>query len=228
MTTKTALAIMAKQPVIGKTKTRLSPLLNAQEAALLYEAFLLDTIRLVTGLSATVDLVIAITPPESRAYFESIAPPDARIIPVAGADIGKCLESTLAEIFAAGYEKALAMNSDSPNLPLEYLQQAVLLLDQKDVVLGPSQDGGYYLIGMRRLYRGLFQEIEWSTEKVFRQTLERVIELGLGVGLAPPWYDIDAPQDLLRLNVHLNVDLPENVQYTRAILQKLDIKSRFI
>jgi uncharacterized protein len=223
---KTALAIMAKQPVVGKTKTRLCPFLSAQEATQLYEALLLDTMGLAGWLGATVDLAVAVSPPESRAYFERIAPPGVKILLVAGADIGECLEQTLGALFAAGYQKALALNSDGPDLPLAYLQKAIQLLDQADIVLGPCLDGGYYLVGMRQLYGGIFRDIAWSTEKVFAQTLGRAVELNLTVALTPPWYDIDIPQDLLRLEAELLSEKPENLPYTRAILQRLALYTR--
>ena len=223
---KTALAIMAKQPIVGKTKTRLCPFLNAQEAAQLYEALLLDTLGLAARLDATVDLTVAVTPPESKAFFERITPPGAKILPVAGADIGECLEQTLEALFAAGYFKALALNSDGPNLPLIYLQQAIQFLDQAEVVLGPSLDGGYYLVGMRQLHVGLFKEIAWSTEKVFTQTLGRAAELGLTIALTPPWYDIDIPQDLVHLEAELPFEEQENLPFTRAILQRLSLRTR--
>lgn len=223
---KTALAIMAKQPVVGKTKTRLWPFLNAQEATQLYEALLLDTMGLAMQLAASVDLTVAITPPESRPYFEQVTPLGVKIFPVVGADIGECLELTLQWLFSTGYSKALALNSDGPSLPLTYLQQAIQLLDQADVVLGPSLDGGYYLVGMRQVHGGLFKGVAWSTDKVLEQTMGRAAELGLIVGLNPPWYDIDTPQDLLRLKAELNSEKPENLPFTRAILQRLSLSSR--
>jgi rSAM/selenodomain-associated transferase 1 len=226
MINQTALAIMAKQPILEKTKTRLCPFLSAREAAQLYEGLLLDTISLVNGMSASVDMAIAITPPESQAYFERIAPAGARLIPVDGADIGVCLKRTLEALIDCGYQKALALNSDSPHLPRAYLSQAIQLLDQADVVLGPSLDGGYYLVGMRQLHAGIFKGIEWSTEKVFKQTLGRAVELGLSVGLTPAWYDIDTPQDLLKLEADLQVDHRVDLPHTRAILETLDLPIR--
>jgi uncharacterized protein len=228
MTKNTILAIMAKQPVIGKTKTRLCPFLSGREAAQLYEALLLDTIRSATRLSTIADLAVAVTPPEARAYFENNTPPGVKIHPVAGADIGECLERTLEAMFATGYGKVLALNSDGPHLPRVFLKQAILLLDHADIVLGPSQDGGYYLVGMRQMHNRMFQDIEWSTAKVFMQTLERAIELGLGVGLTPSWYDIDTPQDLLRLEDELRLGPSDNLLYTRAILQQLDLLTRTV
>jgi hypothetical protein len=205
---------MAKQPLAGKTKTRLCPPLSYLQAAALYEALMLDTFTLAAGLPG-IDLAVAITPQGSRPYFAAVSPANALLLEVEGQDIGDCLEITLARLLRMGYRKALALNSDGPSLPPTYLLQAVCCLDEQDLVIGPSQDGGYYLIGMKAPAPGLFQDIAWSTGRVLSQTLERVADLGLSVALTPAWYDIDTPVDLARLQAELKQLPPDRLTYTR-------------
>jgi len=172
------LVIMAKRPAVGRTKTRLCPPLTPTQAAALYEAMLRDTIELVAQLEG-VQLAIAVTPPEATSAFLHMSPPDTLLLPVAGADIGDCLNKVLSDLLASGHSRAMALNSDGPTLPSSHLRQAVAELDDADVVLGPSEDGGYYLIGLKEPQPGLFQDIEWSTERVTSQTLVRAESLAL-------------------------------------------------
>ena len=223
---ETALVIMAKRPVIGKTKTRLCPFLTPEEAARLYEALLRDTIALVERVNIVADLAVAITPPESQAYFAGITPPGTRLLPVTGSDIGYCLGQALGRLFDLGYKRVLALNSDGPSLPLDYLHQAIQCLNQADLVLGPAQDGGYYLVGMKQLHQEIFQGIAWSTERVLSQTLARAQGLSLSVAQTPPWYDIDTPSDLARLQADLASTAPGSLVHTRAILFNLAINNR--
>ena len=201
MTTPT-LVIMAKQPAVGRTKTRLCPPLTPVEAVALYEALLRDTIMLAASLEG-IQLAIAVTPPEAVDAFQHISPPGTLLLPVAGRDIGDCLNLVLGRLLATGSVPAIAMNSDGPTLPADYLRQAVARLNDVDVVLGPSEDGGYYLIGMSRPQPELFVDVEWSSERVTAQTLARAGAMGLRVAVLPPWYDVDTVHDLGRLQADL-------------------------
>lgn len=215
----TAMIVMAKQPLAGQTKTRLCPPLSPTQAATLYEGLLLDTLALVDGLPG-IDLAIAITPPTAQPYFRSITAPGTRLLAVTGPDIGDCLTQALGGVLGMGYHKALALNSDGPSLPPEYLSRAVAALDEADIVLGPSLDGGYYLVGMKHLQAGLFQGLAWSTDRVFAETLQRAEELGLRAALAPGWYDIDTPLDLQRLQDELRRLPAERLAHTRRRLSE--------
>lgn len=214
---ETVFTIMAKKPQAGKTKTRLYPALSQQEAVALYEALLLDTISLVADLRWA-DLTIAITPPESGKYFESVSPDGTLLLPVEGKDIGECLAQVMDTLLAMGYRKALALNSDGPSLPPEYLVQAARHLDDRDIVLGPGHDGGYYLVGMSRPHQEVFEDIDWSTERVMSQTLERAGRLGLHTALTPQWYDVDTPGDLARLQAELKHLSPDRLIHCRKFL----------
>lgn len=214
-----ALIIMAKLPAVDQTKSRLSPALAPAEAAALYEALLQDTIELAAGLEG-VQLAIAITPPDAIDYFRRVSPPETVLLPVVGADIGDCLNQALSRLLADGYAKGLALNSDGPTLPFAHLQQAFAELENTyvDVVLGPSEDGGYYLIGLKRPHPGLFRGIAWSTDRVTAQTLAKAEAMGLEVVQLPSWYDVDTAAELDRLLAEL-LTLPDDaLPHTRRLL----------
>ncbi len=210
-----ALVIMAKQPRIGYTKTRLCPPFTPQQASEFYEALLLDTFTLASSLTG-VRLAVAITPAGSRDYFEQITPPDTLLIPVDGADIGECLVQAMGHLFSIGYNHVIALNSDGPSLPRNYLLQAFNSLNDNDVVLGPGEDGGYYLIGLRKPCPVIFQQIDWSTSLVHSQTLARAETLSLHVALTPSWYDVDTAQEAVRLASELALLQAEHLTHSRA------------
>jgi uncharacterized protein len=222
---ETLIIVMAKQPQVGKTKTRLLPALSLREAADLYQALLLDTLSLVAN-QPWAELAVAITPPGSRPYFESITPPGTLLLPVDGGDIGECLAQALEVALGFGYHKVLALNSDGPSLPAQYLEQAALYLQGAELVLGPGQDGGYYLVGMSRLHTAIFKDIAWSTAQVFSQTLDRAAALGLRVALTPAWYDVDTPADLYRLQKELESLPADRLHHSRRLLADLDLRTR--
>jgi uncharacterized protein len=219
---QTIIAVMAKQPQVGKTKTRLCPPLSPAQAAALYEALMLDSLALAGGV-AGVDLAVAITPPQSRDYFETAAPANALLLPVDGRDIGECLAKTLAQLLGMGYRKVLALNSDGPSLPPACLVQAIDCLEEHDVVLGPNYDGGYYLVGMKKPHLSLFIDIAWSTDRVFTQTLERAADAGLRLAQTPAWYDIDTPDDLQRLLAELPCLGEDRLVHTRSYLADFEL-----
>lgn len=203
MVARIGIAIMAKMPQAGAVKTRLCPPLIPAEAADLYRCFLLDKITQVRTLKA-VSPVIAYTPLSGKNFFEVLAPGFA-LIPQQGADLGARLANCFAHLFEAGYTGVLAIDSDTPTLPTDFLQQAIDLIatPQTDVVLGPSDDGGYYLIGLRQLHRELFKKMPWSTAQVLPETMRRAEAKGLKVVCLPPWFDVDTPAELERLRIAL-------------------------
>jgi rSAM/selenodomain-associated transferase 1 len=219
MTRDPALVIMAKEPAVGRTKTRLCPPLTLVQAAALYEALLRDTIRLAAGVEG-VELAVALTPPGATERFGSWTPPGTLLLPVSGADIGECLDRVLTSLLAAGHAGAMALNSDGPTLPAAHLRQALASMEEADVVLGPGEDGGYYLVGLREPHPELFYDIDWSTDRVLPQTLDRARTMGLKVSLLPPWYDVDTASDLERLRAEVATLPPDAVPHTRRFLRE--------
>jgi rSAM/selenodomain-associated transferase 1 len=200
---KVAVAIMAKVPRPGAVKTRLCPPLLAGEAAALYRCFLLDKIASV-GALADAHPVIAYTPEDAQAEVAALAPGFA-LVAQRGPDLGARLYATLGSLLGAGHRAAIAVDSDTPTLPLDFLQRAVDLLSRPgpDVVLGPTEDGGYYLIGVRAAHRELFEDVPWSTSVVLEVTLRRAANAGLETASLPTWFDVDTAEDLERLRASL-------------------------
>ena len=194
-----AVAIMAKAPWPGAVKTRLCPPLGAEEAAALYRCFLLDKIGAVRAL-INIRPVVAYSPIDAGSEFAVLAP-EFTLVPQRGPDLGARLHATLAGLIAEGYAGAIAVDSDTPNLPREFLQQAVDCLSRReaDVVLGPTEDGGYYLIGLQTAHAALFESVPWSTSAVLEITLRKASAAGLRSLCLPTWFDIDTPDDLRRL-----------------------------
>jgi len=218
---KPALVVMAKEPQAGQSKTRLCPPLTLQQAAELYAACAQDVIENALALPH-VRTYVAVTPPAGRAYFERTAP-GATVLPVDGATIGRCLDTVLTNLLARGHPCAAAVSSDSPDLWPEIIAQGFELLNDADVVFGPSQDGGYYFVGLKQPAPGLFSdEIRWSTEVVLAQTLARVEQAGLRMALLPAVVtDVDTAADLAVLRRSLANALPHQARRVRAALQRL-------
>lgn len=204
---KTCLIVFAKNPVPNQVKTRLIPTLSPEQAAALYTAFLTDWCETLAKLPE-MDLIIAYTPPEAHSDLQALIGDDVIYIPQIGADLGERLTSATQWAAKQGYIKILFVGSDSPTLPISYISQALTLLDSRDTVVGPSTDGGYYLIGfsaaaVTTTVPHVFEEIAWSTAEVFQQTVARIHTAKTTFGLLPPWYDIDTAEDLAFLHAHI-------------------------
>jgi rSAM/selenodomain-associated transferase 1 len=191
---------MAKVPTAGEVKTRLCPPLTLGQAATLARCFLQDRVEQLGALEVA-DTLVAFAPPEREREMRGLLPPATRLIPQDGADLGARLDRLLTDLLADGYPAAIALDADSPTLPTGFLRRACahLLEGTADVVLGPCEDGGYYLVGLREPAPVLFREIPWSTPAVLDATLARARELGLRVALLPRWFDVDREDDLARL-----------------------------
>jgi uncharacterized protein len=214
-------AIVAKAPSAGLVKTRLCPPLRAADAALLHRAFLLDRIEQVRSLEAPHHALVY-TPERARGLFEELAP-DFILTPQRGEDLGERLVAGAEHFFGAGYASVLLIDSDTPTLPTEFLLQALELIAEPgtDLVLGPSEDGGYYLIGLRRPRPQLFENMPWSTPDVFPETLRRARTLGLAVARLPRWFDVDTGADLERLEASLAATPGPTPRHTRRVLDRL-------
>ena len=201
MTASSTLLVVAKQPAAGQTKTRLCPPLTPEQSAALYECFLRDTLEVMRAVRE-IERVVCYLTENSRSYFQQIAP-DMQLRCQRGEALGERLDHLLTESLAGGSERAVVMDSDSPTLPAEYVARAFGLLDEADVVIGPTHDGGYYLIGMKQPQPHLLREVEMSTPHVLDETLKRASALSLTVGQLPCWYDIDTGDDLQLLEQEL-------------------------
>jgi hypothetical protein len=211
-----ALLVVAKRPAPGQTKTRLTPPLTPEQAAQLYESFLRDTLALIRRVP-DVYPILAYLPEGEEDYFRALAPGfDLR--PQVGADLGARLDHALTQCLSDGFAHAVIMDSDSPTLPAEYLAQAFDALDSADAVLGPCDDGGYYLIGLKRPAPRLLRAVPLSAPTVMRDTLARAAEENMSVAQLPPWYDVDTVAELARLRLELAALAPDRAPYTRAVM----------
>lgn len=214
-----ALIVVAKRPTSGQTKTRLTPPLSPDQAVSLYSCLLMDTLDLMSQVE-NVKHVIAYAPDTAAPYFQHIAP-NFQLYPQHGQDLGERLHAILSQCLRQGCRQAVVMDSDSPTLPVDYLQQAFTLLDDPavDVVLGPCDDGGYYLIGLKQPCASLFN-ITMSTATVAAETLTAAAQAGLRVALLPTWYDVDTVQEVARLQAELDADPTARAPRTRAWLME--------
>lgn len=232
-----ALAVMAKAPRPGKVKTRLSPPLTPEQASALNICFLRDTTENIQQLTEAGNSagIVVYTPVGDESAFEGILPTGFQLLGQRGDSFGERLLHACEDLFACGFSSVCLIDSDSPTMPQDALLQAVSWLSRTGdrVVLGGSDDGGYYLIGMKRLHQRLFEQIDWSTERVLQQTLERAREIGLKAELLPTWYDVDDGATLERLRREL---LPGSgdgfagydARHTRKYLESLQAARRSV
>jgi rSAM/selenodomain-associated transferase 1 len=214
-----ALIVVAKQPRPGQTKTRLTPPLNGEQASLLYEHFLRDTLDLMRAAAGQIALtpIIAYLPEGGESYFRALAPTFDLLLQ-AGNDLSERLNNATTHCLTHGFDQVVIMDSDSPTLPADHLVRAFTALDDADVTFGMCDDGGYYCIGLKQPAPPLFLNVTMSTETVARDTLAQAEREGLRVALLPQSYDIDYAADLKRLIDELAA-LPESIAaHTRRCL----------
>ena len=215
-----ALVVMAKAPSPGSVKTRLCPPMTPDSAAGLYRAFLLDVLER-SGAVADVERYLFVDPPASRRWFQAVAP-GYRVEVQSGPTLGRRLVDVFQRLFAAGHERVVVRNSDSPDLPAERITEAVSGLADYDLVLGPDQGGGYYLVGLRTPQPALFLEVPMSSEGTRAATLRAAANLGLAVHLLSPWLDVDRTEDLDVLRRRLETpDAAADCPRTRRFLEGL-------
>ena len=216
--------IVAKAPLPGQTKTRLSPPLMPEQAALLAAAFLRDTLDLVYRAGAAVRLIC-----RDEAERDALAPlaGGARIDVQRGAGLGTALESAFELGLADGYGVVVVLGADTPTLPPAVVAEALAAcVDERDVALGPSDDGGYYLLAARRLHPSLFRDMTWSTSGVAQETLRRAAALELRVHTLPVAHDVDDAPALGRLRAALVSAPPDVAPHTRAAFHEVGLAPR--
>jgi rSAM/selenodomain-associated transferase 1 len=200
-----ALVIMAKAPLAGQVKTRLLPALSPEQAARLAQALLVDQLNHLRQMESA-DLYLAFAPEEARLLIEQLAPPRFSLFPQQGADLGARMQAVFEKLFRAHYRSIVLIGSDLAAVPLCFFDQAYRFLESRQhrVTLGPSRDGGYYLIGCNQPTPELFSEMSWSHEAVLTQTLARLGQLKIAHDLLPGWFDVDTPEDVHALRMALN------------------------
>ena len=190
------LIIFAREPLPGKVKTRLAAAIGDNAAAGLYRAMLLDVLDISRELTEVETVVFWDCEEDSLPLLADCY--KCRSRRQAAGDLGQRMQAAFGTMFSAGFDNCCIIGSDIPDLPVAYLRQAFDLLatERTDAVFGPSADGGYYLLGLRRIIPQFFANIDWSTPLVLRQSLSAAQSAGLITALLPEWYDIDTHDDL--------------------------------
>ncbi|MHA2351035.1 MAG: TIGR04282 family arsenosugar biosynthesis glycosyltransferase [Candidatus Thorarchaeota archaeon] len=193
---RSGIFIVMKYPEIGKVKLRLAESIGEEAATNLYRAFIQDTLANVHNVD--IPFHIAVYPPETQEQFAHWLGPSYDFFPQEGMNLGERLHNGFAMMFKKKYQQVIALASDCPDLPGEILQMAASKLQSHDVVIGPSPDGGYYLIGFseEQFIPEAFFDLPWGTEIVFQETLARIEPMTNQVYVLPEWQDIDTKTDL--------------------------------
>lgn len=207
-----AIIVMVKAPRAGAVKTRLVPALNSDDAATLAACFACDVVTQARRIATRIQgarVIVAYAPDDAQATLEPLLAGAAAQdfnTPLAwhaqrGQNLGERLANVCHDAFAAGRAPVVIVGTDSPTLAPAHVESALrrLVRGDCDLCIGGTDDGGYYLIGLRAHAPAIFQNIEWSTARVYGQTLHRAARLGLRACELPRWYDVDEPGDLLRL-----------------------------
>ena len=191
---------MAKAPIPGTVKTRLVPPLTSEQATELYSALLLDQLEHLTALD-NADLYLAFAPDGAAALVENLVPAAYQCFPQSAGDFGERMEKVLVELWRRGHRDVLLIGGDLPPVPLQSLHRAFaqLAAHPEHVVLGPSRDGGYYLVGMNSPVPAIFSAMSWSHERVLAETTRKLVGLGVDFTLLDEWFDVDAVADIARL-----------------------------
>src|SRR6266516_5543525 len=222
-----ALAVMTKAPQAGQVKTRLVPPLTPEQAAELNKCFLRDTAAAISSAIGGHNAcgIAVYTPIGAESAYDDIFSSNVSLLPQRGEEFGERLYLAAQDLFQCGFKSVCLIDSDSPTVSAENFAQAVRLLQRpRDrTVLGPCDDGGYYLIGLKKPHRELFERIDWSTERVLAQTMQRAREIGLEVELLEPGYDVDDAASLRRLCNELlgHTAALDIAPHTRKFLRKL-------
>jgi rSAM/selenodomain-associated transferase 1 len=219
-TSAQALILFAKDPVEGQVKTRLSSLLDAPTILSLYRHFLRESVEKVCSV-AEVDRFIGIASTPVSGYFDNVPRNyPIRLFIQEGENLGERMRRAFEDRFKEGYERVVIIGADSPTLPTAYIEQA--LQSEKEVVIGPSTDGGYYLIGMQGKVTDIFEGVPWGTDRVLSETLNVLKGQQAQAELLPVWYDVDLPEDLRFLKTHLEWMAHAGLKEGKATLEFLN------
>lgn len=214
---KDCLIVFVREPKAGKVKTRLQGYLSPEMCVKLYKAFLKDTLELARAIKCF-DKVLA---------YESYAQ-EPRYLKTIGRDFlfyrqeGKNLGEKMYHAFRFAKrnkcDKTIIIGSDSPNLPARYIKEAYHRLDKNDIILGPAQDGGYYLVGLKKPCKGIFKVVKWGSKTVFEDTVKNARRIGKKAAILKKWYDVDDSIGLVRLKSDLKKE-EKVAQWTRKLLK---------
>jgi len=214
---KRTIIIMTKVPQAGKVKTRLQPFLTAQQSAEISVCFLQDAEQKARSIAQ--NLIIALSPIEKKNLLTEILQTEPILVEQKGENLGERMFHAFEFAFSRDSNAVVMIGTDSPTVPAEFIERAFVFLETKaDAVLGKTEDGGFYLIGLRKSDKKIFENVEWSSPKTFEQTKRNIEILNLSLSEIPVWFDVDTPEDLKKLKK----DLLKNSQLAPKTAQFLN------
>ena len=221
----TQLGIFAKHWRPGNVKTRLAADVGDIPAAEIYRHFIKSLLQRFETLADR--SILSYSPPDQGEAFRHLSS-GWQLEPQTEGNLGRRMQHYFQSAFAAGRQRVVLIGSDSPNLPVEFVQEAFEALNSMDVVLGPTRDGGFYLIGTRENCPDIFDDVPWSTPRVWEQTLQNIQRAKCSLTTLKPWYDIDELSDLLQLqndlvttSEHVLVELRDVLEYQLHALGRI-------
>lgn len=220
---RNALILFTRVPVPGQTKTRLMPFLNGEECAAIHSCFVKDIFEKATQVEA--DVFVFYTPEEKLSLLQELLGQEFAGFPQEGNDLGEKMKHAIGCVLDKGYEKAVLIGTDIPHLGVKTLEQSFENLDTADIVINPTFDGGYYLIGMKREYDSIWKIERYGTNTVIQDTLAHMERENLSVTSGDRYYDIDDKEDLKNLYGDIQNGLIQDCPHTIAYLEQ-ELKDR--
>lgn len=219
-----ALILFTIIPAAGKIKSRLMPFLSAEECVSLHGCFLKDVYEKARTVEA--DVYVFFAPRAKKADFKALLGEDAVLLPQYGDDLGQKMRNAIGAVLRMGYNKVILMGTDIPHIHTETIKNAFDNLKQKDIVIHPAWDGGYYLIGMKREYESIWNLRRYGTNTVMYDTLQHMKAENLSISVGQMYYDIDCKEDLKQLWNDIRrgavCNCPETMAYLETIRPKLE------
>lgn len=213
-----ALIVFAKEPINGTVKTRLKGCFAQKDRILLYKAFVKDTLALAQGVKNT-RKILAFASEGVPQYLKSVAV-DFEMVEQEGQTLGARMLKAFQFAAQSGAEKTVIIGTDSPTLPARIIEKAFRMLKRNDLVVGPSVDGGYYLIGMKAPRMEIFKGVQWSSASVLKKTLDNAELAGMTTALLDEWYDVDDRMGLERLKNDLATIKDKNIAVNTRVFFK--------
>ncbi len=195
---KNLYGLLAKYPDAGKVKTRLASDVGAEGAAEIYRMIAERVFVNTSPAGADFDRVIFYSPPQAKSRFEKWLPA-VKLILQKGRDIGEIMQNAIEDLFSSGAARVVLTGADIPDMDTDVIEDAFSRLEDADIVIGPAEDGGYYLIGMKALHPEIFRGISWSTEKVFEETVRIIERVRLSYSTVRTLSDVDRKEDIAGL-----------------------------
>ena len=214
-----AIVLFTRIPIPGKTKTRMQPFLTGEECCTLHNAFLRDVFSVLKKVNLPCDIFVCYNPEGNLSELEALLPDASAFFPQHGQTLGEKMHNAVCQVMDKGYGRCILIGSDLPLLRTNAVEDAFIFLESKDIVLCPTEDGGYYLIGMKKPCKDIFH-MKYGGSNVFDKTLTIAAQSGMTYAVGQTTKDIDYPQDLFELAERLTGEAPDVCPETREVLKR--------